>query len=515
MISVTNNRLILKNTLMLYIRQIFVLFVGLYTSRIVLKVLGVVDFGIFNVVAGVVTMLGFLSNALTTACQRYFSFDIGKQDKNHLKNVYATSFFIYLILAIIITFICETIGLWFVKYKLVIPVERITASKIILHISLLTFIITIMTTPFMAIITAHEDMSIYAWISIFECGGKLILVLVLSKNTCFDSMILYSIILAFISFCNFIIYGIICRKKYDECRIRFFCDFFLMKEMFRYVIWNMLSGISGALYNQGLNIVLNLFCGPVINSARAIASQVNGAVIQFAGRFSSAVQPQLIKNYAIKDYSSLYVQLWRGIKLTYALMFIFTLPLCLEMKPVLKLWLGEVPDYTEIFTVLVLVSTCIEVTSYCLDTLAQATGKIRLYQAVVSSIIVMNVPLSILALYFGLKPFIVAVIYIILIIISICLRLLILGKLVDNFKIYQFLMRVLLPLFLFTVVTVPLPLLLHCFIKNQIERFFLVCVFSSILTILFAFIFLLDKREKQKIRLIINQKFHPQGEVVK
>ena len=515
MSGITNNRLILKNTLMLYIRQILVLFVGLYTSRVVLHALGVVDFGIFNVVAGVVTMLGFLSNAMTIACQRYFSFDIGRQDKIHLKKVYDTSFVIYFIISLIITLLCETIGLWFVEYKLVIPSERIIASKAILQMSLLTFIMTIMTTPFMAIITAHEDMSIYAWMSVFECSLKLFLVILLSMNTHFDNMFLYGMVLFFISFVNFIVYGIICRKKYEECRIHFFCDFVLVKEMLQYVLWNMLTGLSGAFYNQGLNIVLNIFCGPVVNSARAIAAQVNGAIIQFAGRFSAAVQPQLIKNYAINDYNSLYIQLWRGIKLTYVLMFIFTLPLCLEIKPVLKLWLGEVPAYTEIFTILVLIATCIEVTSYSLDTLAQATGKIRLYQVIVSSITLMNVPLSVLVLHFGCEPFIVAVIYIVLVIVSICFRLLMLIRVVENFKIFQFLRKVLLPLVFFTILTIPLPLILHYFIKNQIERFCLVCFFSCTLTIFFSFVFLLDKNERQKIKLFIERKFKLEGEFEK
>ena len=379
-------------------RQILVLFVGLYTSRIVLKALGAVDFGIFNVVAGVVTMLGFLGNAMTTACQRYFSFDIGKEDKKHLKDTYDTSFVIYLIIAVFIVLICETFGLWFVNNKLVIPADRITSARVILYLSLVTFVFSIMSTPFMAIITAYEDMSIYAWMSIFECALKLILVLILAHNTYLDSMILYGAIFLAIAICNFIIYQIICIKKYEVCKIRFFCDFSLVKEMLQYVCWNMLTGISGALYNQGLNMVLNMFCGPVVNSARAIASQVNGAVTTFASKFSSALQPQLIKNYAIKDFENMYSQLYRGIKLTYALMFIFLLPLSLEISFVLKIWLGDYPDYTAIFTVLTLISTCIEVTTYSLDVLAQATGRIKLYQFMASLLTFINVPVSIFAL---------------------------------------------------------------------------------------------------------------------
>ncbi|WP_156786650.1 lipopolysaccharide biosynthesis protein [Treponema brennaborense] len=490
-------------------RQILVLFVGLYTSRIVLKALGVVDFGIFNVVAGVVTMLGFLSNAMTTACQRYFSFDIGKGDERHLKNTYDTSFVIYLIMALFIVVICETIGLWFVNNRLVIPAERLAASRCVLHLSLLTFVITIMSTPFTAIITAYEDMSIYAWMSIFECALKLTLVFLMAHNTRFDNMILYGIIFVFVALCNFIIYQIVCIKKYVVCKIRFFCDFSLIKELLQYVAWNMLTGISGALYNQGLNMVLNIFCGPVVNSARAIASQVNGAVTTFAGRFSSALQPQLIKNYAVKAYDDLYAQLWRGIKLTYALMFVFLLPLSLEILFVLKIWLSTYPDYTPIFTVLTLIATCIEVTTYSLDILAQATGKIRLYQSIVSLLTFCNVPFSILALYAGFPPYIIICIYIICLFISILFRLFMLQKLAANFLISTFIKKVVFPLVLFTLLSFPIPYAVQKLIDIQIVQFFSVVCASVIWVGVLATLLLLEKNEREKLLFLIKQKIFP------
>lgn len=492
---------------MLYIRQILVLFVGLYTSRVVLHALGIVDFGIFNVVAGVVTMLGFLSNAMTTACQRYFSFDIGKDDKKHLKNTYDTSFVIYLIISLFIVFVCETGGLWFVNKKLVIPAERLDSACVVLHLSLVCFIFTIMSTPFMAIINAYEDMSIYAWMSIFECFLKLILVLFLAHNSYFDSMILYGLIFVAIAFCNFVIYQIICIKKYEVCRIRFFCDFSLVKEILQYVCWNMLTGISGALYNQGLNMVLNIFCGPVVNSARAIASQVNGAVTTFASKFSSALQPQLIKNYAIKDFENMYSQLYRGIKLTYVLMFIFLLPLCLEISYVLKIWLGSYPDYTAIFTVLTLISTCIEVTTYSLDVLALATGRIKLYQVMASLLTFINIPVSFFLLRFGFPPYCIIFVYICLLLVSIFLKLLILKKLVKYFFLLQYFTKVIFPLLIFTLLSLPVPYLFYKIIFNQLVRFFMV-VCSSICWISFlAFNVLLEKDEKSKIKEFFLRKY--------
>lgn len=507
--SVTNNRLILKNTLMLYIRQILVLVVGLYTSRVVLKVLGTVDFGIFNVVAGVVTMLGFLSNAMTTACQRYFSFDIGKDDETHLRQCYGTSFVIYFIIGCVIVVVCETVGLWFVNHKLVIPVERLFAARVVLQLSLITFVITIMTTPFSAIITAHEDMSIYAWMSIAECVVKLALVLLLSRARDFDGMIFYGLIWLFIAILNFLSYGIICRKKYAVCRSRFTCSLPLIKEMLRFTVWNMLSGISGALYNQGLNMVLNIFCGPIVNSARAIAGQVNGAVTNFAGRFSSAVQPQLIKNYAVKDYPALYRQLYRGIKLTYVLMFIFTLPLALEMTFVLHLWLGEFPEFTPIFTVLTLIATCISVTTYSLDTLAQATGYIRLYQVFVSGITLLNVPVDIFVLHIGLPPYSVIVVNIMLECVAVFLRVIILRVIAERFSLREYALKTLVPIIFVTVFSVPLPHLAKMFIHSTVIQFCSVVGLSCALIALLSYTIMLDVNERQAITEIIRQKiFH-------
>ena len=256
-------------------------------------------------------------------------------------------------------------------------------------------------------------------------------------------------------------------------------------------------------------MVLNIFCGPIVNSARAIASQVNGAVTNFAGRFSSAVQPQLIKNYAVKDYPALYRQLYRGIKLTYVLMFIFTLPLALEMTFVLHLWLGEFPEFTPIFTVLTLIATCISVTTYSLDTLAQATGYIRLYQVFVSGITLLNVPVDIFVLHIGLPPYSVIVVNIILIFLSALVRIIILRIIADQFSLMEYLLNTVVPIALVTVLSVPLSYYARIFIKSGLPQFFIVGGISCVLVVFLSYFILLDINERRVITGIIRQKlFH-------
>lgn len=505
MSSATNNKLILKNTLMLYIRQIIVLFVGLYTSRLILKNLGVVDFGIYNVVAGVVTILGFLSSSMTTACQRYFSYDIGIKDFNHLSTVYSNSFFVYLMISAVIMLISETVGLWFVRNKLTIPAERLDSAVFVLHVSVVTFIITIMTIPFTAIITAYEDMGIYAWMSIYECSIKLILIIGLGFIS-YDKLKTYSLILLFIPLSNFFIYQFICCKKYKDLKIKFSLDIHLLKELFGYIIWNALTGFAGAMYNQGLNFILNIYCGPVVNSARAISAQVNGAVVSFAGHFSAAIQPQLIKNYALKDYEDLYSQLFRGIKLTFALIFILVLPLSLQINLVLKFWLGDYPKYTSIFVLLTLWATCIEVITYSLDTLNQATGKVRLYQFFSSFVTILNIPISIIFLANGIQPYYVISLYGLLMIVSIIIRVLILNKIVENFNLKLFLAKTILPIIEFVCVSIPIPYLINKLNINKVILFFLVVLFSILSVLLAMYFVLLDKNERKTVKVFIDKK---------
>lgn len=321
-----NSRVLAKNTLLLYFRQILIMAVSLYTARVVLAVLGAEDFGIYNVVAGVVTMFGFLGGAMASSSQRYFSYDLGKKDLKHLEITFSVTFQIYLLIALVVFLFVETAGLWFLNTKLVIPSNRLIAANWIFQAAIISFLLTLITTPFMAIIIAHENMTVYAYVSIVEVALKLGIV-VLLKYLPYDKLIVYGILLSLVSFINTAIYRFYCHKHYSECKVRFVCDGKLFKEIIAYSGWNLFGNLAAIFKNQGINILLNLHFGAIVNAARGIAGQVNSAVMSFSNNFSTALRPQVIKTYAVNQKEDTMRLVFRVCKFTFFLMYIFTLPL--------------------------------------------------------------------------------------------------------------------------------------------------------------------------------------------
>ncbi len=336
---------IAKNTLMLYFRQILIMLVSLYTVRVVLETLGAEDYGIYNVVAGVVTMFGFLSTAMATASQRYFSFEIGRGDFEQLRKIFSLSLLVYFLIAILVLLLAETIGLWFVNNKLVISSDRKSAALWVYQISILSFLFTIITTPYMAMIIAREDMNIYAFVSIIETILKLGVVFIL-RLISWDKLVLYGILMLGVTLIITIIYQTICVKKYQECKFRFYWDNVIFKEITSYTGWNMFGASVGVFKNQMVNIVLNQFFNPVVIASRSIAVSVNTAVSSFSHNFSTAIRPQIIKNYATEQKEIMLSLMFRGIKGTYLLMYLFVLPMIFEAPVILKLWLKNPPAFT-------------------------------------------------------------------------------------------------------------------------------------------------------------------------
>ena len=456
--SASNTTRIAKNTLLLYFRQILIMLVSLYTVRVVLNVLGAEDYGIYNVVAGVVTMFGFLSSAMATASQRYFAFDLGKQDYEHLKTTFSVTFQIYVLLAAIIVVLAETIGLWFVMNKLVIPPERLTAAIWIYQAAVFSFLLTLITTPYMASIIAHENMNIYAYVSIVEAVLKLAIVFLLQVLD-YDKLILYALLLTTVGFINTGLYIIYCKKKYSECKFQYVKDKALFKELVSYSGWNLFGASIGVIKNQIINILLNLYFGVVVNAARAIASQVHNAVTSFSHNFNTALRPPIVKTYAAGDREETIKLVFRGCKFTYFLMYVFALPLILEMDTVLRLWLENPPDFAVIFTSLALVDAVIDSISYPLMALAQATGKIRLYQSVVGGILMLNFPFAWITLKLGAPAYSVMIVAIIITFVAAVVRLFIIRKLAQ-FSIKQFLTKSALPCVSVSILAAILPLVI-------------------------------------------------------
>ena len=502
----SSTRRIAKNTLMLYFRQILIMLVSLYTVRIVLNILGVEDYGIYNVVAGVVTMFSFLSGAMATASQRYFAFEMGKGNEDGLQKIFSVTMTIYVLLALIIALLAETVGLWFVNTKLVIPTERMVAVRWIYQFAILSFMVTLLTTPYMASIIVHENMNVYAYVSIVEAALKLGIVFLLQALP-YDKLIVYGGLLLIVACINTGLYKGYCKKHYSECRFYLVWDKILFKEMVSYSGWNLFGASVGVVKNQIINVLLNIFFGPLVNAARGISSQVNSAVVSFSQNFSTAMRPQIIKNYASENYKETIQLVFRGCKGTFFLMYLFSLPLMIEMPYVLKLWLKEPPEMAVLFTRLALLDALIDSISYPIMTLAQATGRIRLYQGIVGGIQLLNLPISFYALFLGAQAYSVMVIAVIVTIITFFVRLLILKRLI-YFPMKLFLRRVVWSVLIIALLSSVLPIVINRYLKVGFARLVLISVFSCISVGILVFFLALSSNDRKLMIIELRKKLY-------
>lgn len=471
-----NTKRIAKNTLMLYGRMLFSMVISLYTSRVVLNTLGVEDYGIQNVVGGFVTMFSLISSSLSGSVSRFLTFELGKGDLEKLKRVFATSLIIHIGLAIIVFIAAETVGLWFVNNKMVIPTNRLYAANWVFQASIASFCFNLLSTPYNASIISHERMSAFAYIGILDACLKLAIVLFIAHSSWqFDRLIVYSLLLVVVSISLQCIYLIYCRRRFEECRrIRLAWDKDYIKEMGAFAGWNFIGSTAALLKVQGVNILLNQFYGPIVNAARGIASTVNGAVGGFAGNFMTALNPQITKSFAANDLKYSFSLAERGSRFSFYIMFLFALPLCLETDFILTLWLKQYPEHTVNFARLTLILSLSDIISNTLITLLAATGKIRNYQLIVGGVHMLNFPLSYLALKLGFSP---ESTYIIAIIISVCcmvLRLLLLHK-QTGFSIRSFFLKVYLNVIIVAFLSIIIPIIIHCIMNEGYLRFFATC----------------------------------------
>lgn len=505
----TNNKRVAKNTLFLYFRMILIMLVTLYTSRVVLAQLGIKDYGIYNVVGGVVTMFAFLNNCMTTSTQRFLTFELGKGNTQRLKDVFAASLNIHIAIAFTIVVLAESIGLWFVNYKLVIPADRLVAANWVFQFAILSFCVNIIQVPYNAVIIAHEKMNVYAYISIVEVMLKLGIVYLLSVSP-FDKLIAYAVLIFAVQLLIRAIYQIYCRKNYEESKFRIFWDKSLYQQMSGFAGWNLFGSLAWMLRDQGLNIVLNLFFGPVINAARGVATQVSGAVMNFISNFQVALNPQITKNYANGNIQEMEKLTYLGIKFSYIILFFLAFPLSLNINYVLRLWLVEVPDYTALFIILIMIDSMVgNLFGVPLMTSLSATGKIRNYQIVVSFIILLIVPVGYIALRLGCDAPSVFYITIIFSGISGFARFLFCRKQI-GYSLREMTKGVLLPVLSMTVVALPLPIFakLEYFQTDTLMNFLLLCLISIVMTFVSAWFVGLNTTEKGKLLSIIKSKIH-------
>jgi O-antigen/teichoic acid export membrane protein len=502
--NTANNKRVAKNTILLYFRMLLTMLVTLYTVRVVLNVLGINDYGLYNVVGGIVIMFSFLSSTMSAASQRFFSFELGKNDLIQFKRTFGLMILIYGCIAIIVLILAETIGLWFLNYKMIIPADRLVAANWVFQFSILSFLVTIMTIPYNAAIIAHENMKVYAYVSIVEVILKLIFVFVL-VGILFDKLILYSI-LVFISSCiTSFLYGYICRRNYPECKFQFYWNKSLFNTLISYSGWNLFGATATVLNNQGVNIMLNLFFGPVINGSRAIAYQIGSTINQFVFNFQTAVNPQITKYYASGDVTKMKELVFQSCKLSYFLLFLISMPVLLEGNFILGLWLKKVPEYVVSFTTLIIIGALIDSLSYPLVTAAQATGMIKQYQTIVGGTLLLNLPISYCFLKFGYEAKITM--YIAISISGICLflRLFMLRRMV-GLSILNFIKIVLFKVIVITFLSLSLPVLIVLFYEESIQRFAFVISTGFLTSTICIFIFGLSLNERKYIINYISKK---------
>lgn len=428
--SQVNKKLLIKNTAFLYVRMIFVLLVSLYSVRAILDLLGIEDYGIYNVVGSIVGMFTFLNGTLATSSQRFFSVALAKKDFNELNKYFCLNISVFVLFILLLLIIAETVGLWFLNTKLTIPAERMLAANVVYQFSVVACAISILKVPYTALVIAHEKMGVFAYIGIYEAVFKLLIVFVLSIIS-WDKLIVYGILVFISSISVSLLYFLYSKKKFSEASFHFIWDKDEFIYLFSFSGWHFLGTISNIIRGQCINILLNMFFNPAVNASRAIAYQVNGVVTQFTESFTLAVKPQLYKTYSAGELQHLYKLINQSTILSVYLSSVFAIPLMINSNFILSLWLKEIPPFTVQFTTIVLITGLIESTNTSAIVPALATGNIKKFEIVIASLAMANLPISYIALKFGAPAYITMVIASCLAFITVIWRAFLLRNLID------------------------------------------------------------------------------------
>ena len=493
-----NTKRIAKNTLLLYMRMLFNVCISLVTSRLVLNILGVEDYGIYNVVGGVVMLFSFLNAAMASSTQRFLTIEMGKGNHSYLRIVFSTSTLIHLIISLMILFFAETIGLWLFYHKLIIPSERLAVAMWVYQTSVLNCITLIMSVPYNASIIAHERMDVFAYISMLDITMRLVAVIMLSYLA-YDKLISYSLLLFSISLFIRFIYVLYCRKHLPETRLFFVWDRVLLKRMSSFAVWNLFGNMAYVGFTQGVNVLLNIFFGPTVNAARAVAVQLQGTLNNFCNSFQTAINPQIMKSYAAGNKEYMYNLIIGSSKYSFLLLLLMALPLMIETEQVLQLWLYLVPEHTVTFLRIILLTTMVDVFANPLITSAQATGHIRNYQIIVGGILLLIVPVSYLVLKMGGDPQSVFVVHLCVVILAQFVRLWMIRRLI-GISLQIYFQRAIIPLLRVCLVVCWLPMVCYYVMDAGIIRVIIV-VFTSCMSVLFwGYILGLERNEREYIQ---------------
>jgi O-antigen/teichoic acid export membrane protein len=477
---VSDNKRIAKNTAMLYFRMLITMCVTLYTSRVILNTLGVEDFGIYNVVGGIVIMFTFLNSAMGASTSRFLIFELGRKDYKQLKKVFSASLSSHIGIALVIFLFAETIGLWFLTHKLVIPADRMNAAHWVYQLSILSSLVSLTQVPYNAAIIAHERMNVYAYVTIVEVVLKLIIVYLLFIGG-FDKLKIYAILVFLVSIIIAMIYRVYCKKNYEECSLSFYWDKVLYKKLFSFSVWDAYGGFAIMGMGQGLNMLLNMFFGPIVNAARGIAYQMQAAISAFGNNFMMAVKPQIIKLYAENNVVRMMKLVFASSKYSFFLVYIFSLPLLLETSFVLELWLKVVPDHTVSFCRLILINELIWAMRSPIVTSFHAVGQIKVCNLICGSLFYFIIIVSYLCLKMGFPP---ESVFIVTIVVSMMVQIteLFLLKRLIIYSVMAYAKQVVWLCLLVMVVSAIFPFLLSMMLAPGFIRFLLVG-FTSVITV--------------------------------
>lgn len=505
MTSLSNNKHIAKNTLMLYIRMLLSMAVSLYTSRVVLNTLGVEDYGIYNVVGGVVAMFGFLNATMSGATSRFLTFELGKGNYQRLKDTFSSALLIHIAIAIVILVVAETIGLWFLNTKLVIPETRMTAAHWVYQFSIISSMVTITQVPYNASILSHERMDVYAYVEILNVSLKLLIVyLLLIGHT--DKLILYSVLTLAVSVIIALVYRIYCLRHFDECHFRLVWDRNILRPMLSFSGWDLYGNMCVTARAQGTNFLLNIFFGPKLNASAGIATTVQGILLGFAYNVVTAFRPQIIKAYAKGEIDTIQSLLHTSLKFSLALLFIMLIPLYWELDYILGLWLGIVPEYTVDFLHIILTYLPLNLINNLTNIPIHATGNIKTLSFISGTIFLLTLLPTYIFFKLGFSPTVAYAMMFVAYIFTVMSNSYLIYRQIGINGTWRIIMKVLLSNLIVITFISTLILFLQQIMQESFMRLFIVCIISTVLYCFCFYALLLKKNQRDVMWKMIKAK---------
>lgn len=505
--STSSNKRIAKNTMFLYIRMMVVMVVALYTSRVILNTLGATDYGIYNVVGGIVTIVGFLNSALGGSTSRFLTFALGEGNKKKLKDTFGAALNLHICVALLVLVVGETIGLWFFYEKMIIPEERMTAAFWVYQFSIITTMVAFTQVPYNASLIAHEKMSIYAYVGLYEAISRLAIALLIAVSP-IDKLVFYGLLLLVNTVAVQVFYRWYAVKHFTECRFSLVRDKALYKQLLSYGGWDLFGNLAVVCQGQGVNLLLNVFFGPIVNAARAIAFQIQGAVMQFVSNFMTAVRPQVIKNYAEGNVDRMFKLTFYTAKFSYMLMLALVVPICFEINFILKLWLGDnVPDDTALFAVIVLITYTWRTFHIAALMPFHAIGKIKTGNVTIGSLMIASLPIGYIFFKFGCPAYTVFLVILAIEVVGMFA----IWWLVHNYVYFPYrnlLSMVLVPSGIVTLITISLPLYIINNYDDGWIRFFSICLISEVLLLISALYVGLNSEERGRLFSFVRNKLN-------